>query len=216
MFWIHGGAFSLGHAIEYFPNRYMEHDIVFVAIQYRLGPLGKKRTMQIHGSPSSNSSIAQVSCLLIRTTYLATLRFSIRLKPCAGSTSTLRISAVIRIESRSPERALAVLAWVCFFWHRKQEVSLFRDLCKWFECTQGGCSLKRPFPCCNRWIRVRACRVGHRSRRQRQSCIVEDCRDGRLSVGALPEPGRMCANHWCPWTVRSLQTLLCKFKSVLR
>ncbi|XP_046631305.1 cholinesterase 1-like isoform X3 [Daphnia pulicaria] len=40
MVWIHGGAFSLGHALEYLPNRYMEHDIVLVAIQYRLGPLG--------------------------------------------------------------------------------------------------------------------------------------------------------------------------------
>ena len=40
MFWVHGGAFSLGHALEYLPNRYMEHDIVLVAIQYRLGPLG--------------------------------------------------------------------------------------------------------------------------------------------------------------------------------
>ena len=41
MVWIHGGAFSLGHALEYLPNRYMEHDIVLVAIQYRLGPLGE-------------------------------------------------------------------------------------------------------------------------------------------------------------------------------
>ncbi len=40
MVWIHGGAFSLGHTLEYLPNRYMEHDIVLVAIQYRLGPLG--------------------------------------------------------------------------------------------------------------------------------------------------------------------------------
>ncbi|XP_032791458.2 cholinesterase 1 [Daphnia magna] len=40
MVWIHGGGFSLGHALEYLPNRYMEHDIVLVAIQYRLGPLG--------------------------------------------------------------------------------------------------------------------------------------------------------------------------------
>ena len=40
MFWIHGGAFSLGQVIEYQPNRYMEHDIVLVEIQYRLGPLG--------------------------------------------------------------------------------------------------------------------------------------------------------------------------------
>ena len=42
MFWIHGGGFLIGHAFEYQPNRYMEHDIVLVAIQYRLGPLGEK------------------------------------------------------------------------------------------------------------------------------------------------------------------------------
>ena len=41
MFWIHGGGFSIGHPLEYLPNRYMEHDIVLVVIQYRLGPLGK-------------------------------------------------------------------------------------------------------------------------------------------------------------------------------
>ena len=41
MVWIHGGGFSLGQALEYLPNRYMEHDIVLVAIQYRLGPLGE-------------------------------------------------------------------------------------------------------------------------------------------------------------------------------
>lgn len=43
MFWIHGGAFSLGQVIEYQPNRYMEHDIVLVEIQYRLGPLGENQ-----------------------------------------------------------------------------------------------------------------------------------------------------------------------------
>lgn len=41
MVWIHGGAFAIGNAIEYQPNRYMEHDIVLVVVQYRLGPLGK-------------------------------------------------------------------------------------------------------------------------------------------------------------------------------
>ncbi|XP_046631314.1 cholinesterase 1-like [Daphnia pulicaria] len=40
MVWIHGGGFSVGQALEYLPNRFMEHDFVFVAIQYRLGPLG--------------------------------------------------------------------------------------------------------------------------------------------------------------------------------
>jgi carboxylesterase type B len=43
MFWIHGGAFSLGQAIEYAPTRYMDHDIVLVVIQYRLGPLGQMK-----------------------------------------------------------------------------------------------------------------------------------------------------------------------------
>ena len=41
MFWIHGGAFSLGEAVEYIPTRYMDYDIVLVVIQYRLGPLGQ-------------------------------------------------------------------------------------------------------------------------------------------------------------------------------
>lgn len=40
LFYIHGGAFSLGQAIEYEPARYMEKDLVVVVIQYRLGPLG--------------------------------------------------------------------------------------------------------------------------------------------------------------------------------
>jgi len=33
MFWIHGGALSLGQAIEYIPTRYMDYDIVLVVIQ---------------------------------------------------------------------------------------------------------------------------------------------------------------------------------------
>lgn len=40
MVWIHGGGFTLGHAFVYQADRYMEHDIVLVVIQYRLGPLG--------------------------------------------------------------------------------------------------------------------------------------------------------------------------------
>jgi len=40
MFWIHGGSFRSGQALEYLPGRFMEHDIVLVVIQYRLGPLG--------------------------------------------------------------------------------------------------------------------------------------------------------------------------------
>ena len=38
--WIHGGSFRSGQAVEYLPGRFMEEDVVLVAIQYRLGPLG--------------------------------------------------------------------------------------------------------------------------------------------------------------------------------
>ena len=40
MVWIHGGSFTLWHAYVYQADRFMEHDIVLVVIQYRLGPLG--------------------------------------------------------------------------------------------------------------------------------------------------------------------------------
>lgn len=40
IFWIHGGSFRSGQALEYFPGRFMEEDVVLVVIQYRLGPLG--------------------------------------------------------------------------------------------------------------------------------------------------------------------------------
>jgi carboxylesterase type B len=44
MVWIHGGGFSIGLALGFdLVNRYMEHDIVVVVIQYRLGPLGKTK-----------------------------------------------------------------------------------------------------------------------------------------------------------------------------
>jgi len=40
IYWIHGGAFSSGGNFMYFPGKYMEEDVVFVEVQYRLGPLG--------------------------------------------------------------------------------------------------------------------------------------------------------------------------------
>ncbi|GLG92613.1 Esterase SG1 [Gryllus bimaculatus] len=38
--WIHGGAFLLGSGDLYGPEPLMEHDVVLVTINYRLGPLG--------------------------------------------------------------------------------------------------------------------------------------------------------------------------------
>lgn len=39
-FWIHGGAFQFGHAVPYGPKYLMDHDVIFVSINYRLGPFG--------------------------------------------------------------------------------------------------------------------------------------------------------------------------------
>ncbi|XP_020285973.1 venom carboxylesterase-6-like [Pseudomyrmex gracilis] len=40
LFWIHGGAFQFGGGIFYGAKYLMDHDVVFVTINYRLGPMG--------------------------------------------------------------------------------------------------------------------------------------------------------------------------------
>ena len=40
MFFIHGGAFYMGAYFGHGPKVLLEHDVVLVEIQYRLGPLG--------------------------------------------------------------------------------------------------------------------------------------------------------------------------------
>ena len=42
MFWIHGGGFFAGSASPdfYGPEHFLDHDIILVTINYRLGPLG--------------------------------------------------------------------------------------------------------------------------------------------------------------------------------
>ncbi|XP_050727492.1 cholinesterase 2-like isoform X7 [Eriocheir sinensis] len=40
MVWIHGGGFHAGSATEYRPHVLLDHDVVLVAVQYRLGVLG--------------------------------------------------------------------------------------------------------------------------------------------------------------------------------
>lgn len=40
MFWIHGGAFQFGSGNEADEILLMDRDIVFVAVNYRLGPFG--------------------------------------------------------------------------------------------------------------------------------------------------------------------------------
>ncbi|KAJ8664613.1 hypothetical protein QAD02_006275 [Eretmocerus hayati] len=40
IFWIHGGAFMFGSGILYGPKFFMDHDVILVTINYRIGPLG--------------------------------------------------------------------------------------------------------------------------------------------------------------------------------
>lgn len=40
IFWIHGGGYRYGSAAQYGPDELTENDVVFVAVQYRLGTLG--------------------------------------------------------------------------------------------------------------------------------------------------------------------------------
>ncbi|XP_011171836.1 uncharacterized protein LOC105204452 [Solenopsis invicta] len=40
IFWIHGGAFQCGSGILYGPKYLMDHDVILVTINYRLGPMG--------------------------------------------------------------------------------------------------------------------------------------------------------------------------------
>lgn len=47
MFFIHGGGFETGTSNDYLPNYLLEKEIVFVAINYRLGPLGFLSTQTI-------------------------------------------------------------------------------------------------------------------------------------------------------------------------
>lgn len=40
IFWIHGGAFQFGTGMMMGAKYLMDHDVIFVTINYRLGPLG--------------------------------------------------------------------------------------------------------------------------------------------------------------------------------
>jgi len=40
LFWIHGGAFQFGSGMFYGPKYLMDHDVILVTINYRLGPMG--------------------------------------------------------------------------------------------------------------------------------------------------------------------------------
>ncbi|KAK4880583.1 hypothetical protein RN001_008729 [Aquatica leii] len=48
MVFIHGGAFITGSASDYNPNLLMDHDVVLVTINYRLGPFGFLTTSTFH------------------------------------------------------------------------------------------------------------------------------------------------------------------------
>lgn len=41
MVWIHGGIFAFGSSSMYHPHYFMDHDIILVTINYRLGAFGR-------------------------------------------------------------------------------------------------------------------------------------------------------------------------------
>ena len=47
IFYIHGGAYYFGSGGEYGPNYLLNHDVVLVTINYRLGVLGKSREKSV-------------------------------------------------------------------------------------------------------------------------------------------------------------------------
>lgn len=47
MFFIHGGAFYMGAYIGMGPKALLEHDVVLVEIQYRVGPLGTPKFLAV-------------------------------------------------------------------------------------------------------------------------------------------------------------------------
>lgn len=40
LFWIHGGAFQVGSGMLHGAKYLMDHDVILVTINYRLGPMG--------------------------------------------------------------------------------------------------------------------------------------------------------------------------------
>lgn len=40
MVYVHGGGYYQNSAVEHCPNYLLDHDIILVTLQYRLGPLG--------------------------------------------------------------------------------------------------------------------------------------------------------------------------------
>jgi carboxylesterase type B len=47
MFYIHGGAFSVGSGMDASPDLFVNNDVVLVAVNYRLGPFGKKNIILV-------------------------------------------------------------------------------------------------------------------------------------------------------------------------
>ena len=55
MFWIHGGAFMDGTSSDFGPEFFMDHDVILVTINYRLGVLGFLNTED--GTVPANNGI---------------------------------------------------------------------------------------------------------------------------------------------------------------
>lgn len=47
---IHGGAFMFGQGANYGPGIIMDRDIIYVNLNYRVGPLGRKKHLTFYVS----------------------------------------------------------------------------------------------------------------------------------------------------------------------
>lgn len=51
MVWIHGGAFVIGSGDMYDPKYFLDHEIIIVSFNYRVGALGKNLEIAVLFGP---------------------------------------------------------------------------------------------------------------------------------------------------------------------
>ena len=106
MVYIHGGAFMLGGYVGAGPGKLLERDMVLVALQYRVGPLGKC----LVPAASAECNLCQGSCVCPMTRSRVTWACWTSSSPSSGYTGTSRTSAGTRTASPSWARARAAPA----------------------------------------------------------------------------------------------------------
>lgn len=99
---VHPGGYQIGSAAMFnhvnISANFVSEGIIFVTLQYRLGPLG-----EAYGSYMGQCRFAQGSLRPVTRCFPAIWDFSTRRKPSSGYTRTLRTSAETRNALRSGE-----------------------------------------------------------------------------------------------------------------